>query len=319
MRRLIGIVGLMCLLYTTTNAQRHEIGVGAGTSNFMGDLGKQESSGNWYFNNLQASLFKPAFKVFYRYSITRRFALNASLNIGFFEGDDRLAEYDQIQDDNWYRNYRNLHFKSVAIEASATLEFNILKFAPGDMDNRWTPYVFAGIGLLHFNPKTEYDGEWIRLQPLGTEGQGMPGYGKKYSLLTPTLPIGLGLKFNATRFMTLAFEFGHRVTFTDHIDDVSGVYPEKDDLFGYYGTERATTVYELSRRSPELDPDGEFGFITEGGEFRGNPSANDSYLFSMLTISFNISKASNGQYFWRKKGQPFDRKSKKLKKYRKSF
>jgi len=319
MRRLIAIVGVLCMLSGIAIAQRHEVGVGVGVSNFLGDLGRQESKGNWYINNLEASLYRPSFKVFYRYTFIQKLAFNTSFNYGWFAGDDRLAVYDNIGDDDWYRNYRNLQFRTYAMELSVTAEYNILRYAPGSLRDRITPYVFAGIGLLHFNPAAKYNGEWVRLRPLGTEGQGTPGYGNKYSLVQPVLPIGFGVKYNINRYWTVAFEFGHRYTTTDYIDDVSGIYVEKDHLFNNYDNETATMVYELSRRSVEIDPDGEYGYITEGGEYRGNPRANDNYLFSMFTVSYNISHASNGQYTQKKKSNPFAHKKKKLKKYRKAF
>ena len=64
-------------------------------------------------------------------------------------------------------------------------EFHILKYIPGSMKYRWTPYVTGGAAVFTFNPKAEYNGEWVALQPLGTEGQGLPQYPdrKKYSLI----------------------------------------------------------------------------------------------------------------------------------------
>ena len=34
---------------------------------------------------------------------------------------------------------------------------------------------FVGVGGFYFNPKAKYEGKWVSLQPLGTEGQGLNG------------------------------------------------------------------------------------------------------------------------------------------------
>jgi opacity protein-like surface antigen len=292
-------------------AQTREIGVSGGTSNFLGDLGKKEPNGKFYFGDIEASLFRPAVGVFYRHGFNKWVAVKAALNYGRFEGDDRLTDYKEVHDDAWFRNYRNLHFKSRVIEASFTCEVHLLPYAAGSTKWRIAPYVMGGIGIFNFDPKAEYHGEWVRLRPLGTEGQGMPGYGNKYALIQPSFPVGIGLKYNITRELTVSFEFGHRFTLTDYIDDVSTVYPDKNDLFSYYGQQRAQMIYELSRRSPEKDPEGRYARITESGQQRGNPGGKDNYLLSMVSISYVLGKS----YY--REDNPFG--IKKYQKYKRVF
>jgi hypothetical protein len=66
-------------------------------------------------------------------------------------------------------------------------------------------------------------------------------------------------------------------------------------------------VYELSRRSPENDPENRYGRITEKGQQRGNPSGKDSYIFTTASISYVIGKAYNKEHnpFGRKKYQKY--------------
>ena len=71
---------------------------------------------------------------------------------------------------------RNLSFKSSIIEIGPIIEVNFFPYKLGQADTELakfgTPYFFAGITYMRMNPKAEYEGEWIELQPLGTEGQG---------------------------------------------------------------------------------------------------------------------------------------------------
>lgn len=302
---------LLLMLNAPAFSQTREIGISAGTSNFLGDLGKKEPNGKFYFGDVEASLFRPAFGVFYRHGFNRWIAVKASLTYGRLEGDDRLTDYKEIMDNDWFRNYRNLHFKSRIIEAAVTGEFHLMPYAAGSTKWRIAPYVSLGIAIFHFDPKAEYNGEWVRLRPLGTEGQGIPGYGNKYSLIQPAFPIGFGLKYNVTREITVSLEFGHRFTMTDYIDDVSNKYPGKDDIYGFYEVDRAETVYGLSRRSHEHDPEERYGRITEARQQRGNREGKDGYLFSMASISYAIGNSYN------KEDDPFGRK--KYQKYKKVF
>lgn len=310
MKRLCTVL-MICVVTFSTFAQTRELGFSGGTSNFMGDLGKKEPSGKLYFGDIAASLFRPAFGVFYRHGFNKFVAVKASATYGRLAGDDRLTDYKEIYDNDWFRNYRNLNFRSPLFEIAATAEIHLLPYAAGSTKWRIAPYITMGVGLFYFDPRTDYNGEVVRLRNVGTEGQGMPGYGNKYSLIQPSIPVGLGIKYNVTREITISLEFAHRYTFTDYIDDVSTVYADKADIDAFYGPQRARMVYELSRRSPENDPENRYGRITEAGQQRGNPGGKDSYLITTMSISYVLGKSYNKEH------NPFG--VKKYQKYRKVF
>ena len=293
MKRIIGILSAMCFLSAAAFSQTMEIGAGLGVSNFLGDLGKDEPVGRTYYADMQASLFRPGVSVFFRNSFNQFFAMKGSLTYGVWEGDDAYANTEKFMDDAWFRNYRNLHFKSNVIELALTGEVNMMRFLPGSGRHWIAPYFVTGIGFVHFNPKAQYNGEWVNLRDYGTEGQGMPQYPdrKPYSLLQPVIPIGIGLKLNVYKFLTVGIEFAHRFTFTDYLDDVSLTYVSKQEFIDFYGVEKGTMAYELSRRSSEIDPEETYGEITKPGEVRGNPGGKDAYIFSTVSISY---KFANG-------------------------
>jgi opacity protein-like surface antigen len=293
MKRFYLIIQLYLLGVVFVNAQTNQFGISGGISNFLGDLGKKPPNGRFYFGDVEASLFRPAFGVFYRHGFNKFLAIRTSAIYGRLQGDDRLSNYKKFMDDAWIRKYRNLHFKSYIFEIAALGEINLMPYEAGNIKKRFAPYITAGVALFSFNPKADYKGEKISLQPLGTEGQGLPGYAKKYSLIQLAFPVGFGLKYNLTQFITVALDFGHRFTLTDYVDNVSTVYPNKTDVFGFYEPKTAQKIYELSRRSTENDLENLYGNITSSGSQRGNPKGKDAYLFSMFSLSYVLGKKPN--------------------------
>jgi len=136
-----------------------------------------------------------------------------------------------------------------------------------------------GISMFYFNPKArEKPGrEWIELQPLGTEGQGLAEFPDRqhYSLTGFAIPMGVGLKFALSDKINLGAEIGMRKTFTDYLDDVSSTYAG-DKLLLEYGKE--STLF-FSNRS---------GTPKESGAARGNPDQDDWFILGGFTISVNL-------------------------------
>ena len=293
MKRIIAIIGTLCVMAAGSYAQGvSEVGIGLGINEFMGDLGRKNPKGNTYFDNITAAMTKPAGTFFYSYSCNQRFTVKIAFTGTENAGNDAMANTTKYQDDGWFRQYRNLNFRSKVLELTAMGQLNILKYSPGSMKYRWTPYVTAGVGVFYFDPKTEYQGQWIALQPLGTEGQGLPQFPdrKKYSLVQPDIPIGVGVKFNVNHAFAVGVEFTHRVCFTDYLDDVSKTYVSLQDFVSYYGEAKGTMIYNISRRSQEIDPEGHYGTITGPGQPRGNPNSNDSWATTVVTLTYNLSK-----------------------------
>src|SRR5208283_3885074 len=87
-----------------------------------------------------------------------------------------------------------------------------------------TSYLFAGASVMYFNPHGEWNGQWYALRPLSTEGEGLVPTRRKYSLIQPAIPLGIGFKFALNDKWSVGIEYGIRITFTDYIDDVSKTY-----------------------------------------------------------------------------------------------
>ncbi len=263
---------LICLLLASTGvfAQKSnvEVGVMVGGTNYTGDM----IDSRFKEVNFSAGIIL-------RYNPNYNFSLRGSLFYGKLNGDDANLSDPALRQ-------RNLNFFSPLFEFSGQVEWNLFGFdAYGTKGGkRFSPYLFAGVGIFKFNPKTNLNGEEFELQPLGTEGQGTtPLQGrKKYALTQASLPFGGGIKLRLAKRVVLALEYGTRFTFTDYLDDVSLTYVNPTIIGAQYGTNAEI----LSNRSGE--DQGEFDIITQKGNQRGDKDTRDWYNWFGVTLSYTI-------------------------------
>ena len=77
---------------------------------------------------------------------------------------------------------------------------------------------------MYGNPKTSYQGDWVALQPLMTEGV-------EYKRLNFVVPAGVGVKVLINPYLNIIGQVGYRFAFTDYLDDVSmRDYPDPSTL-----------------------------------------------------------------------------------------
>ncbi len=202
-----------------------EVGGWAGVANYFGDL-------NTRFNVAHPGVAGGGIA---RYNFNNRISLRFGANYANIGADDARSK-------NSFEKQRNLSFNSHVFEGFMGGEFNFLPYTHGDYEEFFTPYVLAGFNVFHFNPRTQYEGEWVALNPLGTEGQFK---GDEYYLTTVGLVYGVGMKVDLTSTLSLNFELTSRYLFTDYLDDVSTVYADKDDL----ESQRGELAVILSDRS----------------------------------------------------------------------
>ena len=218
MRNLL-IVILAIAMATTAVAQNLELGVSAGMSTYAGDLAPDKPT-----EYLQ--LLHPAAGAFLRLNVAPPVSFRLGFNVAKVSADDALNEVHAG---------RQLSFESNITEVYLTGEWNIFNWYPGSGNLRISPYAFAGVNVFHFNPRTLHEDQWIDLQPLGTEGQGLEGYDEKYRLTQYGVPIGFGLKFTINERWTIGGEIGARKLFTDYLDDVSSTVVVYDDVYNGNG------------------------------------------------------------------------------------
>lgn len=245
------------LIFISCNlkAQTWEIGGSFGGAGYMGDLNLS--------NPVKISGI--SFGAF----IKRNFDGYLSAKINYTHGT--ISGADSKSSDEQFRN-RNLSFTTPLDEISAIGEFNFMNYIPEAGKNRFTPYVYVGIGAVDYNPSTVYKGTKYELRDLQTEGQKKP-----YSNTAISIPYGVGIKYNILGKWTLGADIGYRNPNTDYLDDVSGVYPDRTKL-------KSNISAALSDRSGEktgVD-------IGSVGSQRGDFSSRDTYFFTQISISYTF-------------------------------
>lgn len=244
-------------------SQDLELGLWGGTSFYQGDLSSQEISDGFalYRNSLE-----PAGGIFMRMNPSKALSFELGLNLGKISGEDGVTNTEETRDFNFRSRITELALKA-----------NINLFRVGNAKKtQMTPYLMGGISVFRFNPEREFDGNFIELQPLGTEGQGIPGLEEPYSLTSYALLMGGGLKFTFNNRFTIGFELGARKTFTDYLDDVSGLDVDYFEVLENNGSLAA----ELSNPKGGEVPEGDVFRYTRGGDFE------DWFFMSGISFSF---------------------------------
>lgn len=250
--------------------QSKEIGLAFGTAYYKGDLIPE--------GHLQGRL-TTGMGAYYRHNFNGR----VSLRVNYFQG--RIEAWDADSNNPWQRN-RNLHFRNDISELSSWLEINYLEHRLGNPGDRLSAFLFIGLGVFNHMPEAELNGNWIALQPLGTEGQGTT-WGtarglESYATSGLSVPVGFGFKANIGPFTALSFDWGVRKTWNDYLDDVSGFYADRAVLLA----ERSELTLQMADRSIEQ----EGGELNQAGIQRGDNSRSDVFGFLSASISFRISK-----------------------------
>lgn len=238
----------------------------AGSANYNGDLQPKQYT---------LKHAHPALGIGLEYELTAQLYITTGIKFSKLSGEDSTTI-----------NYkRNLNFSTNITELQGSLTYDIINL----QEHNFTPYVFAGIAIFHFNPYTKsLTGQKVYLQPLGTEGQGFFPGRKKYALTQISIPFGIGLKYTISNNLRIGLELSFRKTFTDYIDDVSTYYVDKNALLAHNGPVAVTYAFRGDDLANRTYP--------KEGKKRGNPTLNDVYYFTGLTFCFRIGKRTNEYY-----------------------
>ncbi len=283
------------------------VSVGIGTSSYFGEMAP-------YGRPLASTFGMMRWNATASYArhFTPRFGARASFTWARISGDD----YTLNKEDKGYpiSFARNLHFRNDLKEFALV---GIYKLIPDsrsyDRRPQWSPYVFAGIAAVAHNPMArvpDLDGDrWVKLQPLGTEGQGSPGVDQKpYSLVALAIPVGFGVRYKINQRFDVSAELGFRFTTSNYLDDVGGYYPDpnvlKDDLAramsnrsaeptaARKGGDRTAGLQKFLAQEYDIDAavdpfvairQTEYG---TPGTMRGNPARNDNYLLGNIHLTY---------------------------------
>jgi hypothetical protein len=276
---------------------RKEVIVQIGASGFLGDLGGRNTIGQDYSPvDLEFAATKPAVSSAFRYKLNKNINWQSSFNYLLLSGSDDLTSEQ-------YRNNRNLSFKSNVFELATRVEFGISSFKRTGIYNLRKSLIhrnksrayeligFIGVGAFYFNPKAKdpTTGNFVALQPLHTEGQGLEGGPKQYKKIAISMPIGVALHVILNKYWSVGLEYCYRKTFTDYIDDVSTSYYDKTALADAYGPTSAL-MSDLSKG----DIPGASSPAGDGSRAQRGDKNKDAYMSLQLTV---------GRFFPPKRGR----------------
>lgn len=169
------VAGLFITL--SVQAQQIEVGGGLGGMLYKGDVSPA----------LNPRFYRPAANLFFRYNVSRSFAVRAGVAVGSIGAADRFSS-------DPFQQARDYSFRSRLSEGSIDLQYNFLNYKLQPKVQNWTPYVFAGLGLCSFrNPVVKARG-------------------------IINIPLGIGIKYEINRPWSVGVEFGTRFTKHDYLD-----------------------------------------------------------------------------------------------------
>lgn len=295
-----------------------DIAFGIGTANYYGDIVPINRPIQSTLQNIRWNL---------SFDLTRHFSPRFSGNVALtwvrIAGDDNELEGVAVQQNAFMRN---AHFRNDIQELSFKGIFNIIRGSRNFQKRATiTPYLFLGFAFFHHNPvaKVPLDfvgseataGEWVSLQPLHTEGQGLASNPKsKYELFALNFPLGFGLKYKINRKVDLGVEIGVRYNLTDYLDDIGGNYANYNELLtisplaaamGHReyeliavnsGNNREAAIRQYLARNvnpiyanPSLTPVSSFPNVFPQGSARNGASRlDDIYLLTTFKLIYHI-------------------------------
>jgi hypothetical protein len=182
------------LFVSSSIAQRSEVGFGIGTFNYTGDLVRTY--------NFKYS--KPAGTVFYRSNLSKVVSFRVGVTAGKIGADEVPIDPFATQ--------RNASFDLFLLEASTVMEYHFLNWRETKRFVRFTPYLFAGLGLFGISGDVQKNEE--------------------YSNVQASIPFGAGVKYIYNPKWYISLEFGIRKTFFDYLDNISSGDP-RDKNYQY--------------------------------------------------------------------------------------
>ncbi len=207
-----------CLLSSHLQAQHLEIGGGIGAGLYKGDISP----------NIDPRNSRLAGQIFLRHTPGKAVSLKYGILAGSFAGSDEKRTNDP------FAQTRKRSFRSSLQEISVCAEYNFLDYRSELKRMPLSPYLFGGLALFRFEPQNNFK--------------------PTYNLSGISIPFGIGLKYVVYKNWNLNLEFGARKTFTDYLDDLSGMdsanlfqngNPKNKDMYFYTGISLSYTFYKI--------------------------------------------------------------------------
>lgn len=247
-----------------------EAGISAGGMNCLTDLGGKPGRNKPFFKDINWNCTKPSAGLFacvlHQYTIGARL----ELNMGKISAADSLIDKNS---DAFHRYQRNLHFQSRIAEMALIVEFHPLSLLAGFAPH-FSPYVLAGIGWFSFKPTAKFQGKWVSLRPLRTEGV-------LYKTTQLNFPAGAGMRYEISALLNARLEMVYRFLQTDYLDDVSNQYIDPALFYQFHDAPTALLASQIAdRRAANATLSNK----------RGNSRNNDGYFSFQLKLSLVLNR-----------------------------
>jgi opacity protein-like surface antigen len=175
-------VGLFISIATfSVQAQKIEVGAGLGGMIYKGDVSP----------TLNPRFIQPGADLFFRYNFTRSFSARAGVGFGWITASDAKSR-------DAFQQARDYAFKTRLGEATLDAEYFFRDYRQVRRVKNWSPYVFAGLGLVQYKTTNVHGTQLV-------------------------YPLGVGIRYEIKRPWNVGLEFGTRFTSTDYLD---GLGPE---------------------------------------------------------------------------------------------
>ena len=168
--------------------------------------------------------------------------IRANLLFGKLEGDD--SKYNTPA----FRQERNFKFSAAVRELTGQLVWFPLK------RNKWSPYVFGGLGVSSLSINRDWSG--INYAYFGGEASALAtalamDSAQKLPGTTPVGLAGIGVKYFLTESIAVNGEYAYRVMRTDYLDGFSlSANPDQKDHYMSYSL---GITYHSGRKKRPLD------------------------------------------------------------------
>ncbi len=176
---------IVLFIRTTLFSQSHELGIIAGGSNYIGDIGDKK-----YIAPNDFSI-----GAVYRLNRSKRHTYRLSYTHYSISAKDKDSEVVN-------KNLRGLEFENTVKELAVGMEFSFWNFDLHTSGPQATPYIHSGLSLINF-------------KNLSFIGKNINESGTKTNL---AIPITVGFKMRLIDQIILSAEVSAKYTFTDNLD-----------------------------------------------------------------------------------------------------
>ena len=185
MKHIILFIAFICIT-TSSKAQLYEIGVFAGGSNYIGDIGPEA-----YIN---PNKFMGG--IIYKWNLNPRIAVRGTFTYAQIGSDD-------LDSSNNARYSRGIGFTNTIKELAVGIEYNYFDYNIDNFRQTQTPYLLFEVAAFNYKTITKETGS------------------QQYEYKSKTsfaIPFGIGYKTKLFQDFAIAFEVRARYTFVDNID-----------------------------------------------------------------------------------------------------